>query len=233
MSKWPWKDGSGPKWHAPRALRMQLKRRASACRGGDYHETSLAIQKKSRPSPSNCVTPFSCKLLPEQGFGFRKANVVECRVFASHFPSDEVQNEAEVRRSTPVSARDWSKNTSAVAVLIKFALYWASLIFLRAMQLEVELLSAIVALFVDSFLPFLQSGPGNSRGVVVVWKPCRVLKSTILFAPFKSQSTPWGLGEYTPPGCKCLFIPLKLYRDTPIASQNAISEQFNDRGINF
>ena len=154
-------------------------------------------------------------------------------MFASHFPSDEVQNEAEVRRSTPVSARDWSKNTSAVAVLIKFALYWASLIFLRAMQLEVELLSAIVALFVDSFLPFLQSGPGNSRGVVVVWKPCRVLKSTILFAPSKSQSTPWGLGEYTPPGCKCLFIPLKLYRDTPIASQNAISEQFNDRGINF
>jgi len=98
MSKWPWKDGSGPKWHAPRALRMQLKRRASACRGGDYNEVPQpqATQKKSRPSPSNFVTPFACKLLSEQVFGFRKANIVECRVFASHFPSDEVQNEAEV-----------------------------------------------------------------------------------------------------------------------------------------
>jgi hypothetical protein len=46
-----------------------------------------------------------------------------------------------------------------VAVLIKFVLYWASVIFLRAMQLEVELLSAIVVLLVDSFLPFLQSDP--------------------------------------------------------------------------
>ena len=42
------------------------------------------------------MTPFACKLLSEQDFGFRKANVVECRVFASHFPSDEVQNEAEI-----------------------------------------------------------------------------------------------------------------------------------------
>ena len=40
---------------------------------------------------------------------------------------------------TPVSANDWGKNTAAVAVLIKFAPYWASLIFLRAMQLEAEL----------------------------------------------------------------------------------------------
>jgi len=73
-------------------------------------------------------------------------------VFASHFPSDEVQDEAEVRRSTPISADDLSKNTAAVAVLIEFALYWASLVFLRAMQLEVELLCANVLLFVDSFL---------------------------------------------------------------------------------
>jgi hypothetical protein len=57
------------------------------------------------------------------------------------FP-DEVQNEAEVRGSTPVSANDWGKNTAAVAELIKFALYWASLIFLRIMQLEFELLCA-------------------------------------------------------------------------------------------
>lgn len=91
-------------------------------------------------------------------------------MFASHFPSDEVQDEAEVRGSTPVSANDWGKNTPVVAVLIKFALNWASLIFLRAMQLKVELLSAIVVLFVDSFLPFLQGGPGNSRGVVIVRK---------------------------------------------------------------
>ena len=87
-----------------RALRVLVKRRVSARRGGDYHETSLAIQKKSRPSPSNCVTPFSCKLLPEQGYGFRKANVVGCRVFASHFTGDEVQDETEVRGSSPVSA---------------------------------------------------------------------------------------------------------------------------------
>jgi hypothetical protein len=43
-------------------------------------------------------------------------------VFASHFPSDKVQNEAEIRGSTPVSANDWGKNTTAVAVLIEFAL---------------------------------------------------------------------------------------------------------------
>jgi len=40
-------------------------------------------------------------------------------VFASHFPSDEVQNEAEIRGSTPVSANDWGKNTTPVAVLIE------------------------------------------------------------------------------------------------------------------
>ena len=37
-------------------------------------------------------------------------------------------------------ANEWGKNTAAAAALIKFALYWASLVFLRAMQLEVELL---------------------------------------------------------------------------------------------
>jgi hypothetical protein len=107
-----------------RALRVQLKRSVSARRGGDYSEVPQAIQKKSHPSPSNCVTPSSCMLLSERGFGFQKAYVVECRVFASYFPSDEVQNEAEVRGSTPVSANDWGKNTAAVAVLIKFALNW-------------------------------------------------------------------------------------------------------------
>ena len=78
------------------ALRVQLKRRVSARRGGDYKEVPQGIQKKSRPSPSNCANPFACKLPSEKGFRFRKANVVECRVFASHFPSDEVQNEAEI-----------------------------------------------------------------------------------------------------------------------------------------
>jgi hypothetical protein len=53
-----------------RALRVQLKRGASARRGGDYSEVPQAIQKKSRPSASNCVTPSACKLLYEQGFGF-------------------------------------------------------------------------------------------------------------------------------------------------------------------
>ena len=84
------------------------------------------------------MTPFACKLLSEQSFGFRKAHVVGRRVFASHFRSDEVQDEAEVRGSTPVSANDWGKNTTLVAVLIEFALYLASLILLRAMQLKVE-----------------------------------------------------------------------------------------------
>jgi len=55
-----------------------------------------------------------------------------------------------------------------MAVLIKIALYCTSLILLRAVQLRVELPCTIVVLFVDSFLPFLQSCPGNSRGVVVV-----------------------------------------------------------------
>ena len=99
-----------------RALRVQLKRSVSARRGGDYSEVPQAIQKKSRPSPSSCVTPFACKLLSEQGFGFRKANVIECRVFASHFPSNEVQNEAEIRGSTPVSANDWGKKLSSLSI---------------------------------------------------------------------------------------------------------------------
>jgi hypothetical protein len=88
-------------------------------------------------------------------------------VFASQIPSGKVQNVAEVRGSTPVLANDWGKNMAAVVVLIDFALYWASLVFLRATQLDIGLLRAIVVLFVDSFLPFLQSGPGNSRGVVL------------------------------------------------------------------
>jgi len=43
------------------ALRVPLKRRVSARRGGGHNEVPQAIQKKSRPSPSNCVTPFACK----------------------------------------------------------------------------------------------------------------------------------------------------------------------------
>jgi len=39
-----------------RALRVRLKRRVSARTGGDYNEVPQATQKKSRPSPSNCVT---------------------------------------------------------------------------------------------------------------------------------------------------------------------------------
>ena len=141
-----------------RALRVQLKRRVSARRGGDYNEVLQEIQKKSRPSPSSYMAPFACKLLSErEGFSFRKANVVECRVFASHLPCAEVQNEAEVRGSTPVSANDRGKNTNAVAILI--ALCWAPLILLRTMQLRVELPCTIVVLLVDSFLPFLKSGP--------------------------------------------------------------------------
>ena len=131
-----------------RALRVQLKRRVSARRGGDYNEVPQATQKKSRPSPSNCVIPFACKLLSEQGHCFRKSNVTGCRVFACHFLSDKFQDEVEVRGSTPVLASDWGKNTAAVAVLIEFALLRASLVFGRAMVL----LCAIVVLFVDSLV---------------------------------------------------------------------------------
>ena len=97
-----------------RALRVLLKRKVSARRGGDYNEVSQAIQKKSRSSLSNCLTPFACELLSEQGLGFRKAYLVGCRVFASHFPSGEAQDEAEVRGSAPISAKDWGKSTAAV-----------------------------------------------------------------------------------------------------------------------
>jgi len=64
------------------------------------------------------------------------------------------------RGSTPVSANDWGNNTTAVAVLIKFVLYWASLILLRAVQLRVELPCKIVVLFVESFLPFSRVATG-------------------------------------------------------------------------
>ena len=41
----------------------------------------------------------------------------ERRVFASPFPSTEIQHETEVRLSTPVAANDLGMNTAAVAVL--------------------------------------------------------------------------------------------------------------------
>ena len=90
-------DGSGRKWNAPPCSESAAQKESFRPQRRVYNEVLQAIQKKSRPSPSNCVTPFACKLLPEQGFGFRKANVIEFHVFASHFPCDEVQNEAEVR----------------------------------------------------------------------------------------------------------------------------------------
>ena len=43
------------------ALRVQLKVSVSARRRGDYSEVPQAIQEKSRPSSSNCVTPFACQ----------------------------------------------------------------------------------------------------------------------------------------------------------------------------
>ena len=64
------------------------------------------------------MTHFACKLLSEQGFGFRKANVLECRVFASHFPSDEVQNEAKFFDKKYV--RPVSKNRDCLEVVLFF-----------------------------------------------------------------------------------------------------------------
>jgi hypothetical protein len=43
-----------------RALRVQIKSRVSARKGGDYNEVSYAILKTSHPSLSNGVTPFAC-----------------------------------------------------------------------------------------------------------------------------------------------------------------------------
>ena len=68
-------------------------------------------------------------------------------MFASYFQSDEVQDEAEVRGSPP----PYRPMTGARArplwpYSFKFALYWASLVSLCAMQLKVELLSAIFLL---------------------------------------------------------------------------------------
>jgi hypothetical protein len=54
-----------------RALEVLLKKKeegVSALKGGcytGYYETSQVIQKGSRLSPSNRVTPFAYKLLPE------------------------------------------------------------------------------------------------------------------------------------------------------------------------
>jgi len=94
-------DGSGLKWHAPPCSESAAQKKSFRPQRRGIQRSPQAIQEKSRPSPSNCVTPSACKLLSERGFGFRIANVVECRVSASHFPSDAVQNEAVVRGSTP------------------------------------------------------------------------------------------------------------------------------------
>jgi hypothetical protein len=79
MPKWPWpyvglmmEVQSGTPLHA---LRVLLKGRDSARRRGDYYEVlSLpGYQEEEPPIPvtSNYkfVTPFACKLLPEQGIG--------------------------------------------------------------------------------------------------------------------------------------------------------------------
>jgi len=64
-------DGSGPKWHAPPCSECAAQERVFCPRrGGDYNEAPQALQKKSRPSPSEYVTPFECEPLSEQGFGF-------------------------------------------------------------------------------------------------------------------------------------------------------------------
>jgi hypothetical protein len=53
----------------------------------------LGDPEERPPNPEKFgVTPFACKLLPEQGFGFRTADAAGCRVFASHFPSNEAQD---------------------------------------------------------------------------------------------------------------------------------------------
>jgi hypothetical protein len=65
-----------------RALRVLLKRRVSARKGGNYDEVSWAIQKKSRPSPSNSMVDGSVSdVSPRIKFGFGQSAltvIVEC-----------------------------------------------------------------------------------------------------------------------------------------------------------
>ena len=80
------------------ALRVPLKRRVffffnSARRGTNYTlQRSLAgdPEENYRPSSSNRVALFACKLLSEKGLGFRKANAVGYRVFAGYFRTSNV-----------------------------------------------------------------------------------------------------------------------------------------------
>ena len=49
-------DGSGPKWHAPPRSESAAQKKSFRPHRRDYNEVPQATQKKSRPSPSNCVT---------------------------------------------------------------------------------------------------------------------------------------------------------------------------------
>jgi hypothetical protein len=54
------------------ALRVQLKRRVSARGGGDYNEVPQAIQKKSRPSPSNFLPHLRASFCLNKALAYEK-----------------------------------------------------------------------------------------------------------------------------------------------------------------
>ena len=85
--------------------------------------------KKKTPS----TTPFACNLFSKFSFDFGNAKVVEA--FASHFPSNGVRNETEVRT---IASNDRGKNATAVTALNEYVVVRIFLIVLRAVQLSVE-----------------------------------------------------------------------------------------------
>ena len=76
-------DACGSMWHAPPCSESAAQKKSSRPQRRGLQRSPSGGPEEESPIPSNSVTPF-----------------------ASYYPSDEVQNEAEVRGSTPVSANE-------------------------------------------------------------------------------------------------------------------------------
>ena len=137
------------------ALRVQLKRRVSARRGGDYNEVPQATQKKSRPSPSNCVIPFACKLRPEQGFRFQKASLAGCvcmRAISRATRSKmrlRTEEAPPYRPMTGATTRPlWPRSLSSLPIGPPWSYFMP--------RSSIELSCSIVVLLLGNFLPLFQ-----------------------------------------------------------------------------
>jgi hypothetical protein len=83
-------DDSGPKWHDPPCSRSTTLTKSFRPQRRGLLRSLTGDPEEESPIPEQLrETPFARKPLPEQGFGFRKANALGCCVFAGHFPSDE------------------------------------------------------------------------------------------------------------------------------------------------